>query len=280
MIFLTKAEVVYNPMCEFSRLLSVLFLLVAGCARLPDYAVPHVVELNNISEKIANGVPYRALEVEDFRAKNVLGDRNGHANRLNAQIFTHIRLTESTRFLYHSKRDLYKFRYQGKVEDIGFEAVMLPDYSWWSRKVSPFQKPYTLQHEQIHFAITELTARNLSQKARRELQKFVVIEDTKEKAEERLQKKITTLIRDALNRDLQRQLEFDQETSLRFDPRKQQEWFEKVNAQLQETEFERYSVIGQFGGYLSDQYPGQSKGNTPTDDQAKEKLCGIHEEDG
>jgi uncharacterized protein DUF922 len=224
-------------MCKLSRLLSIfLFFLFAGCARLPDYAVPQLIEIENYEDALNQGITYRTLGVEDFRAKTTHRDMGGHANHLSAEIVTKVRLAESSTFRFDTKRHQDQIMYYCKVENIAFEAVMLPDYSWWSQKVSPFQKPYILQHEQIHFAITELTARQLSKKARREMKNFVAVGVTKKRAKEHLKEKITPLLQEALNSNMQRQLEFDQETSLHFDPVKQQKWFEEINTLLQETD--------------------------------------------
>jgi hypothetical protein len=35
----------------------------------------------------------------------------------------------------------------GRIERLGFEAVMLPDQSWWNPKMPPNMRGYVLQHE-------------------------------------------------------------------------------------------------------------------------------------
>ena len=228
-----------NKCTLFSRLLSaVIILLLTGCVRLPDYALPQLIENENIADSLDQGITYRILGVEDFRSKSFPNNKE-QADHLGAKIYTQVRLTKDSTFRFDSKLQSNQVMYSGKVENIAFEAVMLPDYSWWSPKVPPFNKPYVLQHEQIHFALTELTARRLSKSARRKMQNFVIVDATQKGAKEQLQRKITTLLKEALNIDLRKQLELDLETSLHFDPEKQQEWFEKVNAQLKETSIKK-----------------------------------------
>lgn len=224
-------------MDKFSRFfLALLFFLFAGCTRLPDYALPQLVEIENSNDALKQGITYRTLGVEDFRAKTRHGNRGGHANRLSAEIVTRVQIAEGTKFRFEMKEHHDRVMYYGKVASMAFEAVMLPDYSWWSQKIPPFYKAYTLQHEQIHFALMELAARQLSKNARSEMQNFVAVDVTKAGAEKQLLGKIKAFVQTALSDDLQRQLEFDQETSLYFDPEKQQEWFDEVSTQLQVTD--------------------------------------------
>lgn len=116
---------------------------------------------------------------------------------------------------------------------------MLPEYSWWSSTLPPFHWPYTLQHEQIHFALTELTARRLSKKIQRKMQNFVVNDTSREGAKEQLKRKVAALLQETHTIETERQLEFDLETSLYFDPKKQQEWFDDITLQLQDISLEQ-----------------------------------------
>lgn len=221
-------------MCKPNRLfITILVFLFTGCARLPDYALPQQINIENTANLSTEGMPYRTLEITHFRATAIPGNTNTPSKHLSAKICTQIRLAERTTFRIEPKPDQSDSNYYGKVENIAFEAVMLPYYSWWSPKVPPFSRPYTLQHEQIHFAITALYARRLSRDSRTEMQNFTVVDTTRNGAQEQLGKKIATLIQGALDEEMQKQLTFDQETSLHFAPEKQQEWFEDITIQLQ-----------------------------------------------
>ena len=71
-----------------------IFLLVFGCAQLPDYAKPQLGLpdfVQGISEK---GFTYRQLTVGDFQAIRLPEKSAPHAKSLNARICTNIRLTK------------------------------------------------------------------------------------------------------------------------------------------------------------------------------------------
>jgi hypothetical protein len=220
-------------------LLTIIIFLFAGCARLPDYAVPKQVKIENLAEASAPGVTYRTLTAKDFRAKTDPVLIKEAARHLNARITTIIRLKPDVKLSVESKPQDYQFKYYGKIENIAFEAVMVPDYSWWSPKLPPFKWPYTLQHEQIHFAIAELTARRLSRDAKRKMLNFVVNDITRHGTKKQLEEKVATLRQGVRDSEMKKQLEFDMETSLYFNPDKQQEWFDDITTQLKNINFEQ-----------------------------------------
>ena len=90
-----------------------------------------------------------------------------------------------------------------------------------------------------HFALTELTARRLSKKIQRKMQNFVVNDTSREGAKEQLKRKVAALLQETHTIETERQLEFDLETSLYFDPKKQQEWFDDITLQLQDISLEQ-----------------------------------------
>jgi predicted secreted Zn-dependent protease len=89
--------------------------------------------------------------------------------------------------------------------------------------LTPKQQPdwYILQHEQCHFAITEVAARKLAQRV------------AKLEPEQRTQDAIARLRRSTMTRVHQRHGEFDSETSGTFDPRSLEKWVRVLEVQLQ-----------------------------------------------
>jgi hypothetical protein len=71
--------------------------------------------------------------------------------------FSKMRITQG----YYESQSFYV----GSIPQITFEAMFMPTCSWWHPEVPEGLKAYVLQHEQIHFALAELAARNLRTKA-------------------------------------------------------------------------------------------------------------------
>jgi glycine cleavage system protein P-like pyridoxal-binding family len=123
----------------------------------------------------------------------------------------------------------------GAIEHLAFEAVMLPDRSWWSPKIPAKKRRYVLQHEQIHFALAELTARRLTIDAPKWVSDVLVIEPTAQKVRAELDRQIKDRVDAAMEASLKRQGEFDEDTSLFFSPKRQQWWSRRVEEELKQT---------------------------------------------
>lgn len=204
--------------------LSIALCIIPACARLPEYARPRMVQADDLQQTRAAGVPYRELTPEDFRAASLSEHMADHAERINAHAATQIRLTADSSFRITSG-DLYGQTYFfGRIEHLAFEAVMLPDRSWWNPKIQANLRGYVLQHEQIHFALTELTARQLTGDSQKWAADVMVIKPTPQEVRAELARQIKDRINAAMEASLKRQAEFDEDTSLFFNPRRQQWW--------------------------------------------------------
>jgi len=215
--------------------LSMALALIPACARLPEYARPRMVQADDLQQTRAAGFPYRPLTPEDFRAASLSEHMADHTERINAHAATQIRLTADSGFRITSG-DLYGQSYFfGRIERIGFEAVMLPDRSWWNPKMPANMRGYVLQHEQIHFALTELAARQLTGDSQKWAADVLVIQPTPQEVRAELARQIKDRINAAMEANLKRQAEFDNDTSLFFNPRRQQWWSWTVEDELKQT---------------------------------------------
>jgi hypothetical protein len=206
--------------------------LIPGCAQLPEYARPRMVEVDELQKTLATGFSYRELTPEDFRSASLSEQLAEHAARINAHAAIHVRLTTDSSFRITSG-DLYGQSYFfGRVERLGFEAVMLPDQSWWNPKMPPNMRGYVLEHEQIHFALTELAARQLTSDSQKWAPDVLVIKPTPQEVRAELARQIKERINAAMETNLKRQAEFDDDTSLFFNPRRQQWWSRTVEDEL------------------------------------------------
>lgn len=102
------------------------------------------------------------------------------------------------------------------------------EQSWWNEKLLDLSAAYILQHEQIHFALHELAARDLTAKA----QRLTAKGNSRAEAQANLQQQIDSLLVEALEDLVSRNTEFDLDTSGRYEPALQSRWYRKVQAEL------------------------------------------------
>jgi hypothetical protein len=215
-----------------------LFLWLAvtlACARLPEYARPRMVQANEQQEILVAGFPYRSLTPDDFRAASISEQLAEHAERINAHAIIRIRVTADSSFRITSGDFNGQSYFFGSIGHLAFEAVLLPDRSWWNPKISANMSGYVLQHEQIHFALTELAARQLTSDAHKWASDVLVIEPTRQEVLVELARQINVRINAAMKASLKRQAQFDEDTSLFYSPKWQQWWSSTVEDELKKS---------------------------------------------
>jgi hypothetical protein len=217
---------------------AVLFLWLAftlACARLPEYAQPRIVQVHEQRETLVTGFPYRPLTPADFRAASLSEQLAEHAERINAHATVLIRVTADSSFRLTSGNFNGQSYYFGSIGQLAFEAVMLPDRSWWNPKLPANMRSYVLQHEQIHFALTELAARQLTSDSHKWASDVLVIELTPQEVLAELAQQINDRINAAMQASLKRQAQFDEDTSLSYNPKWQHWWSSKVEDELKKS---------------------------------------------
>ena len=208
---------------------------MVGCAQLPEYARPHIREIDNKQEALDHGFTYRPLTVDDFRALSLPTIYKLHTKNINAHSCIQIRPTRDSKIIITWNYFDKQIFYFGTIEYVVFEAVMIPNCSWWNPHVPKERFAYVLQHEQIHFALMELAARKLTREAKAVTKEFVAIQTTYKDAQSEVSATIEDMIRSASKDSLEEHTAFDQDTSLYFDPEKQRRWLELVEGQLLKT---------------------------------------------
>ena len=93
-----------------------------------------------------------------------------------------------------------------------------------------------LQHEQIHFALTELAARKLTTEAQKWASNLLVIRQTPQEVNSEIVQQINDMINSAMKANQKRHEEFDKDTSLFYSPSWQAWWLETVDEELKQTE--------------------------------------------
>jgi len=215
-----------------SMLLMQVFLLLSGCAQLPEYARPHVMEIDNKQKGFKNGITYRQLTVDDFQALELPANIKPHAKSIGGYTCGQIRVAKESKFTITRGYLNQQINYSGSIKYIVFEAVMYPECSWLNPDISGEILEYFLEHEQIHFAMVEIAARKLTREARKEAKNFIAIQSTYKETQEEISVKIRDMLRTANQAALKEHTSFDEDTSLYFDPGSQRWWLYWVEDEL------------------------------------------------
>jgi hypothetical protein len=215
-------------------LLSLLLVLIVSCVQLPKYAEPrfHASENNRLANM--KGFSYRQLEVKDFQAESISPDYSQYSHHIGAQSCINIRPSREVivRIIQSYYQDM--LFYIGTISQLKFEAIFIPECSWWNPNLAKGKEGYVLQHEQIHFALTELTARKLTNEASSEVKGYLAIGNTYLESQKEVKKKLQTMVRGAMEVSIEEHTDFDKDTSMFYDPRAQRKWLERVDARLAE----------------------------------------------
>jgi len=216
--------------------LSLSLTSLIACVQLPDYAKPRTIQIDEIHKIIPTGFTYRQLTLEDFRATSLSENLSMHAKSINAQSATTIRMTADSDLSITPLPFSDQISYLGRINHLAFEAVMIPDNSWWSPKIKGAMIGYVLQHEQIHFALTELAARKLTRDAQKWASNLSVIKDSPQQVYSEIIEQIKGMINSAMKANQKRHMRFDKDTSLFYNPSWQAWWLEMVEKELKRTE--------------------------------------------
>jgi hypothetical protein len=208
---------------------------VTACAQLPDYAKPRTIQTDEIHKVITTGFTYRPLTPEDFRATSLPENLSMHEGNINAQSAILIRLRKDSKFSITPWAILGQVNYLGRINHLAFEAVMIPENSWLNPKNKAAITDYVLQHEQIHFALTELAARKLTKDTQKWWSDLMVLKQTPQQVHDEIVQQIKGKINSAMADNKKRHLEFDQDTSLFYNPSWQAWWLERVEEELKQT---------------------------------------------
>jgi hypothetical protein len=211
------------------RASALLLCAAAGCAsqRLPDYAMPQVEVVDAAKLAHSDGVAYHTLTRADFRgAKSPLPNAVEEAHM---SAFTCANVVPVNRKVEMDVRQAKPGApFVARPKAISFVAKMDRACSWWNPQQAAEGQAYVLQHEQIHFAIVELTARDLTRRARA----AEASGDSPQAAVAALKRQLDAVFEAAIAAMSERNTRFDLDTSGRRDPQLQQRWFDDVSAEL------------------------------------------------
>jgi hypothetical protein len=209
--------------------------LLGACSNLPDYAAPRgsVVDPSRIEQ--ADLIEYRTLTRDDFRALAPPGESAPHAEKLGALTCAFVITAPDTGYEIREVREPDgAVTYTARFKSLGFVARMDRGCSWWNPESGGVATAeYVLQHEQIHFALAELEAREQSRAARDLVRAFTITTDSQAEAKQRMSGKVQAMVEAAMENLLDRNRDFDEDTSAEHDPVAQAEWFQTVSRELE-----------------------------------------------
>ncbi len=216
-----------KPMVAFAF---IFLILLAGCSRLPDYSQPRIYPSDTALP--AHVVAYRDLVAADFQAEHLPDFLRDHTRHMNAHTAVAIRTIPGAQYILSPPDGHGTQMYSGRVENLAFEAVMIPARSWWNPTLAKERFAYVLQHEQIHFALMEVAARRLTGRVAEEQARLTVFDTSNEAVKKRLLAEIDQWLAESERDVLREHTEFDRATSRQYAPEVQQQWYERVAREL------------------------------------------------
>jgi hypothetical protein len=178
-------------------------------------------------------VGYRALTREDFRSSTPPPGADSGRGHVAAATCAYLVYSPELRF--RAVREPGQSDFEVQVENLQFFARMNPSCSWWDDRRPYVDPAYVLQHEQIHFAIVELVARDLNRRSTEIVERMRTRAATGEAALAAAKREFNAEFEAAIQRTLERGRSFDLETSLGFKPEQQAAWAQRIEQELAET---------------------------------------------
>lgn len=214
--------------------LGIVPLLIACGSALPEYAAPKRMDVDYSQLASRDTIRYRKLTRDDFRGTEPPAAFAAVAARLGAATCGHLVLPPAKLLIKTRTAADGDTEYEVVVESLEFYAEMDRDCSWWNPKFSGLKHDYVLEHEQIHFALFEVQARRLRASIP-ELKAYVrSTGSSSQEVQAAAQKKLNETLEEHMAEVMDRNRAFDEDTSLGYNPKKQKEWLERVNAELAE----------------------------------------------
>jgi len=207
-------------------------LVGCGGSSLPSYGVPQGNVMSEAEAGDGDLISYRTLTRADFQGKAPTGPAEKHADKVGAQTFALVKHDPGVGFegkerqLANGDREI-----RGKIKRLFFRAWMDRSRSWWNPKPGQAPDSYVLQHEQIHFALVEIEAGKMNVEGRSLMQRTFEAESSQEMQKD-IEEAINEIVKEGMDRLLERSLEFDEDTSGRYEPVKQNEWYQRVQREL------------------------------------------------
>jgi len=132
-------------------------LVCCGCASsyspaVATYHEPGTFDLSGVT-------PYRTLTRDDFQATT---PPKGAPKGAAAALIGAVRVEPQSDWVVKLTTASDSTFFEATARNLRFQAIMDPKTSWWREELDSISTAHVLQHEQIHFAISEIAARILN----------------------------------------------------------------------------------------------------------------------
>jgi hypothetical protein len=203
---------------------------LVACSTLPEHARPQAGIIDPADYRATDVTRYRELSRADFRASAPPPAVAAHATAFGA--FTCANVVPDGPTRVHFDPGAQPNRWIARLEDTTFHSEMDRGCSWWNPTGIPVPSEYVLEHEQIHFALTEIHARRLSAT----LLEIRLPTDSQPDAAAQLQRRYDAMLRATMDELVRESTAFDEDTSGRHEPLRQSRWLARVESELAKTE--------------------------------------------
>ena len=175
-------------------------------------------------------VEYRALTRDDFRAERPSARTDAQAGHLGALLCASIGANSDLTIDLQPDED--PSIHWMVFRDAGYRARMDPTCSWWNSAQLQVDPEYVLEHEQIHFALLEISAREIN----REIASLRIRVLSRDRASAIAEASLKRVLEAARDRYVSQSQRFDEQTSPRPDREAQSSWRREVEARLSDRE--------------------------------------------
>lgn len=176
------------------------------------------------------GVLYRQLQSKDFQAKVPPQIKKSSEFNIDARCLVVLQTSGGTSYRIVPVID---GGFIGEIGNLRFAAFIIPEGSWLNPNIQKSEEAYVLQHEQIHYALMEIAARQLNKRVHSD----PVLKNLHGKHQEDVQKMMAKRVRELLwevESDVQKRHQvFDADTSGTHNASRQAEWYGIVADELQ-----------------------------------------------
>jgi hypothetical protein len=203
--------------------------LLAACGTSGGYVAPRATVVRPDRYTATDAIPYRTLTPEDFLASAPPAEVAAQAPVLGAWTCANVVPEAQPRIVLEPGDE--PGTHVARLSTASFRAEMDRSCSWWNPKALGLPRNYILQHEQIHFGLTELAARRLSV----EIGDLRVVVRSPQEAGPALQREYDRRVQRMSTELVRENTEFDRRTSGRHDPATQAGWWARVQQDLAQT---------------------------------------------
>ena len=207
-----------------------LAFLLAACSRLPPAALPQ--PLAEEAPWSGEVLTYRQLAKQYFLADRPPPHLDPDHPALAAHAAIVLRLSPSAKYLAVAQPGSAEPLFCLQTQDVGFEAVLLPHRSWWNPAVESAKSQLVLQHEQVHFALMEASARRLNRRVVEQREELRSCDANRAQAQQAIANRLKSWLGEEERRVMAEHHQFDNATSRLQAPQIQQWWYDRLQLEL------------------------------------------------